>query len=168
MDDYSFSKLYNDNNLGKDKQRLIRSLFAKVKKLHVENNAQFIFGGITSYLCGWAYSNKKILVSIVTDAKFNTAFLAGLIDPGVPVDLPNLGNRTHIKEHLLLLDIRVYEPNPKHKLGRNWGSPMDLDINTAQTVLDDAIMYDGSMKSLVNIHNAHLICPETAHEICQK
>ena len=67
----------------------------------------------------------------------------------------NISEASHVDIHSHILNIRVYELNPKHKLGFNWGSPMDLDDCLAQKVLDDAIVYGDDEKCLVNYYNGN-------------
>jgi len=158
MEGYSFQKLYNDNNIRKDKRSLLLGLFTRLKIVKTNPEEKFAFNGVVSNLCGWAYFNSNILISVTTDQRFDMPFLSGIIikiPTNEVVELPNISDSSHIDIHKMLLDIRIYEPSPKHKIGKNWGSPMDLDFETAQKVLNEAIMYDNDIKCVVGIYNSN-------------
>lgn len=154
MKDYPFLKLYNDKSISKDKKSLLLSTLQSVQRLDVEVEDAFCYYGLESSLCYWGISNQLVALSLNTDEKLDFPILSGqLKSDDNPVELRNICCKSHIDTHVDKLGIRVYEANPKHRLGSNWGSPMDLEGDDAQAVLDCAILYEDDEKCLINYHN---------------
>lgn len=154
MDDYNMQKVYNDQNITRDKKSLLIRLLTRVKILDIGNSDVFVLDNNESKLCGWAHEYNNLVVSVITDDQFEISKLKGILkNSNEEVEISNIGNETHINEHMNILGIRIYEANPKHKIGSNWGSPMDLDDSIAQVVLDKAIVYENDDKCLVNYYN---------------
>lgn len=154
MPGYNFSKLFNDKSIPLDKRRIILNLFTKLKIVEMENFGVFNFDGNKSKLCSYALSNEILVISFITNKIFEMHKLEGQIEGCDYIkEVKNIGNKEHLVFYTNEIGIRIYEMNPKHKIGSNWGSPMDLDDNTAQQVLDSAIIYNDDDKCLVNLYN---------------
>lgn len=89
-----------------------------------------------------------MLISLETRAKYGELQLDGSLDTGDAITANNISRETHIVNHRIVLGIRKYEKNPKHKakydsMGKGLSaSPMDLNDNEAQSLLNCAIAID--------------------------
>lgn len=154
--DYCLEQIYNESELKSDVKRVILRVFTKIKIIEMNTNSVFELNEVRSKLCAWTLENKNIVVSLDMHASINKEFLVGNIisdDKVSKVNIPNLCDEQHIHLHRELLNVRVYEDNPKHKIGYGWGSPMDLTLSEAQKVLDEAVLYEDSKNCLVNKYN---------------
>lgn len=109
----------------------------------------FVFHDMQSYICSGARNDA--VVSIETDSVFTERLLTGLIG-GESVSIRNLSNDCHIKIYGKDLGIRIYKANDKkHKkdrfnaFGKNTASPMRLNDEEAQELLDRAIEVNGRL-----------------------
>lgn len=143
-------KTINNSSLRRDKIRVLMRVLSQ-KKI-VKYHRVFLFNGNKSDVCAYASENKTLVISLLTNGVFDYPFLKGIIGEREATVL-NISQPIHIEDHSDLLKIRIYEFNPKHKIGYGWGSPMDLDDETAQLLLNDAIQYDNDEKCLVNKYN---------------
>lgn len=156
MDGYPIAKLYNDKSIPKDYRSVILRAFSKMTVIDSKGDDTFCFNNSESDLCRWAYENGYIALSMITNDIFKTPVLKGeLKKKGIIIELVNLCEPLHVTIYAEKLGIRIYEPNPKHKLGHNWGSPMDLSAEVAQMVLDKSIIYDKDDKCLINYYNGN-------------
>lgn len=153
-DDYYIEQLYNESNLKPDFRRLILGICTKMQIIDVDTKNVFELNEIRSSLCAFIIENNYLAISLDMNDSINGPFLVGdFINNGtsIPnVSIPNLCDKEHINIHSNLLDIRIYEENPKHKIGYGWGSPMDLEENLAQEVLEHAVMYTNGKNCLIN------------------
>lgn len=151
---YLMAKLYNDKSIRVDQRRMILKTLTHVKMLYLCDENAFIWEGERSELCHYAFDENLLVISFLTIPQFDVPSLQGICEKkGKVLNISNIGSSVHIYMHGSQLGIRIYELNPKHKLGSNWGSPMDLDDSTAQEVLDSAIIYGEDDKCLVNYYN---------------
>mgnify|MGYP005757725249 CR=1 FL=1 len=106
--------------------------------------------GKFSYAC--AMAKEGATVSLLSAEVFSKSLIWGRIGEEEAI-LRNIGREEHIHEHRHLLGLRIYRANDvKHKkLRRNFygkgrsASPMDLDQDQAQRLLDRAIEYKGRL-----------------------
>ena len=104
---------------------------------------QFILDGI-SFLIP-ENDHNTMLISLLTLPKYAEPYLEGNIKDSSPLIVKNISTLIHIEEHRVILGIRCYERNPKHKTTytsmRNGeqASPMDLNDQEAQEILNIAI-----------------------------
>lgn len=153
MNGYNMPKMFNDKLIRADHRRMILKVFSHVKIVDsTKSKAVVLNDGEQSNLIGYADENGLILLSIITNEKFNTPLLVGKKGNN-DVVIKNVGTKSHIYTHSEEFNIRIYEMNPKHKIGYNWGSPMDLNDDVAQKVLDKAIVYNDDSKCLINYYN---------------
>lgn len=112
--------------------------------------AVFLYKGKSSPVCAAARENA--LVSLESEAGFQKALVEGELS-GQMVALRNISCRNHILLYQGILGLRIYIPNDKkHKKDRQnpYGkgkvaSPMDLDGEAAQELLDRAIRIKGRL-----------------------
>lgn len=135
----------------KDKQRKLMSLIRNRDTVCVDQvAAPFCLDGKTSKLC--ACVRNEMVISLHSSPIFDSPVLLGACD-GVPQSLDNLSLDEHIHTHQEKLGIRIYCANSgKHKPDRAHGygkgkiaSPMDLDDESAQKLLNKAIQFDGKL-----------------------
>jgi len=156
MNGYMMPKIYNEKSISKDKKLIILRTFSKIKKIQCNDNEVFCFDDNESRLCNWAIENKIMIASIITNDILNNSVLKGRLKKNNEyAELYNICEPMHIRIFAEKLGIRVYELNPKHKLGFNWGSPMDLNDEEAQEVLDSAIIYNDDDKCLINFYKGN-------------
>lgn len=155
MDGYYFPNLFWDKTICNDYKRMLLKVFSHIKRINVEEVEKVLLkDGEESSLIGYAFDNGFIVLSMVTNKELTCPFLFGEKKiTNEEVNVKNLGDKAHISIHSEFLKIRIYEMNPKHKIGHNWGSPMDLDDTVAQAVLDNAVPYKNDEKCLVNHYN---------------
>lgn len=143
-------KTFNNSLLRKDKRRILIKYFYHKRLL--KNDSVFIFKDAGSKICAYASKNHIPVISLLTDDIFDSYVLKGAIQES-EATVFNISQVCHIIVHSDLLKIRIYEFNPKHKIGYGWGSPMDLSDDMAQQLLDEALPYDNDEKCLVNTYN---------------
>ena len=109
----------------------------------------FVFHDMESFVC--AAAKDDAVVSIETDSIFSDSLLSGVIGES-PVSIRNISDGSHIHEYRKLLGIRKYVANDrKHKkdrfnaYGKNVASPMRLEGEEAQDLLDRAIEINGRL-----------------------
>lgn len=154
--DYCIEQIYNEKDLNRDIRSKILLTLTKIKIIELDNNSIFQINNIFSRLCAWIFENNYISITLDMDESINKDFIVGeFIQNGVKkeVKITNICDKNHIIKHGEVLDIRIYEENPKHKIGYGWGSPMDIDGDLAQKVLDEAIIYEDNKNCLVNKYN---------------
>lgn len=155
-DNYCLEQLYNESKLRADTKRVILRIFTKIKIIDIDTNNIFELNSVRSKLCAWTLENQNIVMSLDMHDCVNKEYLEGnVICGGVvsKVSIPNLCDQQHVYTHSDILNIRIYEENPKHKIGYGWGSPMDLSSTEAQKVLDQAVLYEDNKNCLVNKYN---------------
>lgn len=127
-----------------DRQYLM-SLLKNRDTIPEEENAElFYFDGKTSALC--AYAKEDIVISLMSNQLFSTPVLTGRCNTNA-LSIRNLSKEEHVQQYERYLGIRHYHPNAeKHKVNRvneygkgKQASPMDLDDETAQHLLNRAI-----------------------------
>ena len=114
------------------------------------SGSPFVCGEKSSYAC--AAARKEAVVSLLSSVLFSDSVITGKIDDQ-PVVLKNIGKKEHFFAHREILGIRIYRANSeKHKKERSnfYGkgkvaSPMDLDDEHAQRLLDKAIEFKGKL-----------------------
>lgn len=120
-----------------------------------EGTIPFCLDGKVSKLC--AFAKNDIMVSLRSSTVFDGAFLPGTCGD-VPQFLCNLSLDEHINIHQEKLGIRHYRANAgKHKPDRKneYGkgkvaSPMDLDDEAAQELLNRAVQIDNRLYAKKN------------------
>ncbi|MDO5540880.1 MAG: hypothetical protein Q4F83_12570 [Eubacteriales bacterium] len=152
MPGYTIPQLYNDRGIRQDKKRVIIRFLTKMQNVNVEQEQEFIFDGNKSKLCGYAIKRNLPAISLQINDKFSLPIIIGSNNYDEEIQLKNIAEPVHVFIHSSILNIRIYELNPKHKIGHNWGSPMDLDDETAQKILDTAIIYENDDKCLINYY----------------
>lgn len=135
----------------RDKQRKLMSLIRNRDTICVDQvAAPFCIDGKTSKLC--ACVRNDMVISLRSSPNFDSPALNGTCEDS-PLSLDNLSLDEHIHIHQEKLGIRVYCANAgKHKPNRAYGygkgkvaSPMDLDDELAQKLLNKAIQFDGKL-----------------------
>lgn len=110
----------------------------------------FKYDGKESYAC--AAAKREAVVSLLSTESFYNSTIKGTVD-GEDVILINLGTTEHIFTHRKVLGKRLYRANSEKHKKQRWnsygkgkvGSPMDLDEQQAQDLLDKAIEYKGKL-----------------------
>ena len=129
----------------REKQQYLMSLLNNRDSVpEQENISPFCLGGNESYLC--AYAKEGVVVSLLSNAIFEPSILTGSCG-GNSISIHNLSQMDHIRTHEAHLGIRHYHANSsKHKPnrmnlygGKKPASPMDLDDEVAQDLLNRAI-----------------------------
>lgn len=135
----------------KDNQRYLMSLLRNRDTIPVcEDTVPFCLDGKFSKLCATVMND--IVISLRSSPVLNPPFLPGTCGD-VPQSICNLSLEDHIKVHKEKLGIRWYHANAeKHKTDREnrYGkgkvaSPMDLDDNAAQELLNRAVEIDNQL-----------------------
>lgn len=141
---------------GKTAYSKLLSIFSKFasRKRSPAPCKQFILDGI-SFLIPEDDHN-TMLISLLTLPKYAESYLEGSIEDSSPLAIKNISRLTHIEEHRVMLGIRCYERNPKHKTTYTYvgngeqASPMDLSDDEAQEILNTAISF-GAEKVLYGV-----------------
>ena len=129
----------------KDVQRyLMRLLTSRDQISEQEGIEPFCLDGRGSRIC--AYAKDDVVISLLSNPVFEPAILEGTCSEA-PMSLYNLSQKGHIEIHKERLGVRRYHANAvKHKPSRvnaygkgRQASPMDLDDETAQKLLNRAI-----------------------------
>jgi hypothetical protein len=109
----------------------------------------FVLNDMSSFAC--AAAKDEAVVSMETDSVFTQNLLTGQIGE-TSVSIRNISDEGHICEYKTLLGLRIYVANDKkHKknrfnaYGKNIASPMGLDHEEAQELLDKAIEVKGRL-----------------------
>lgn len=136
----------------------------------VEENEEFPFicDGKSSYACSAAKNGA--IVSLLSSDLFSKNALAGEIN-GVRVSIKNISQDEHIYDHRKVLGKRIYRGNKeKHKREKlNYygkgkaGSPMDLDENQGQELLDKAVEYKGRLYGRYQGKNYSFQCEQDVY-----
>ncbi len=157
-DGYYFSQLFYEPQsvFGRNYQTALKTFFTKYKRCALDES-EVGYLGVYSNQCAYAYKNNGNLLSLQTKDDFSEDFLSchyfveGKDKPGLCEDIKirNLAVKKHINIHRFQLPIRKYEFNPKHKVNSGWGTEMDLSDETAQRVLDKAIVVGSDPKHLI-------------------
>jgi len=128
-----------------DDRRYLMSLLMNRNTIPVQEDIEpFYFDGKTSALC--AYAQKNIVISLLSNPIFDSPLLIGQCG-NATLSIRNLSREDHIRKYQSALGIRYYHANAvKHKAERvnmygrgKQASPMDLDDETAQLLLNRAI-----------------------------
>ena len=128
----------------------------KIKKTAAD---PFIYKGKLSYACAMAVET-GMLVSLGSDEGFLGTVITGKIrDTEVKVN--NISQEEHLNYYREKLGIRIYEANAeKHKReGKNFygkgrvASPMDLNDEESQELLDKAIWIKNRLYARKGVHN---------------
>ena len=153
---YYMPKLFSSKQIRRDASRVLVSVFGRMKKIDVSEMNSFDFHGNHSKICSYAVANNLLVISFRTNYIFNDTILSGrYFENGEEVEVKNLSELQHAIEYWRELKIRKYDASPKHKINFGWGSEMDLCDDLAQSVLDDAEIYDKDDKRLVNYHEGN-------------
>lgn len=116
---------------------------------------KFVFDGKESFAC--AAAREEAVVSLLSSTVFYNCSLDGKIG-NKKVSIINIGNKRHIFIHRKFLGKRIYRPNSEKHKKQRWnsygkgkvGSPMDLNDEQAQDLLDRAIEYKGRLYGRCN------------------
>lgn len=131
----------------RDKQRKLMSLIRNRDTVCVDQvTSPFCLDGKTSRLC--ACVRNDMVISLRSSPIFDPPVLSGACDD-IPQSLDNLSLDEHIHTHQEKLGIRVYcansekhKPDRAHEYGKGKiASPMDLDDESAQKLLNKAIQF---------------------------
>ena len=168
---YYFPQLFSEDNksLNQNHKTAIRTFFINFNNLTCGKD-KFVFEGIESNQCGMAYRTNSLLFSLGTKNYFFERQISGdyvfeeTIKRDIKID--NVAKKEHIDIHWFKLKRRIYESNPKHKTNYGWGSPMDLDDETAQQVLDTAIPVPNNENHLINCYNGKYYSFRRHHHNC--
>lgn len=166
---YFIEQALNDARLTKDERLFLKTFFINMEV--IGQNRDIIFESVygSSFLLGQSYVRNAFIVSLETRTAFSSLFLVGRLkafSKVIDVRLMNLSRKEHVAEHEKNLGLRVYENNPKHKVNYGWGSPMDLDDETAQQVLDTAIPVPNNENHLINWYNGRYYSFRRHHHNC--
>lgn len=145
--DYFFGQLFSENEdiLPRKYKTAIKTFLINFNKIN-EEKGTFKIDEYVSKQCGYAYVNKRPVFSIVTNPIFEHDSLAGIYESldgkANTANLSNISRKEQIEKDYAIIENRIYEANPKHKINYGWGSLMDLDEKTAQLVLNCAVKVD--------------------------
>ncbi|EOS77942.1 MAG: hypothetical protein OSJ60_14015 [Lachnospiraceae bacterium] len=166
---YYIEQMLNDSRLTKDERLFIKTILVKVSKVSPNPKQVFEIENKSSSLLAYSYLNNLFVISIAANPLFGNTFLRGSLNNGLQVFdvcLFNLSDVEDIEVHKHRLDIRIYENNPKHKLNYGWGSPMDLNDDIAQKILDKAIPVPNNINHLISHYNNNYYSFRKHHENC--
>lgn len=159
---YYFSQLFHEPQdiFGRNYQTALKTFFTKCQKI-VLDKSEVEFAGVYSSQCAYAYKNHGTLLSLQTKEEFSENFISCFYyeegrngsASGLEVMIRNLASKDQIEIHRHDLPIRKYELNPKHKINGGWGTIMDLSDETAQKVLNGAIVAELDPKHLIAKYN---------------
>lgn len=153
---YYVEQMLNDSRLTKDERIYIKSFLVNFSKVTPNSTYTFEIGGYKSFLLAHSYFNNFFVISMKTNPLFSRPYLEGLLNNTLQIfeaRLPNLVSLDDVEIHKSKLGIRIYENNPKHKVNYGWGSPMDLEDDMAQKILDTAIPVPNNLNHLINFYN---------------
>lgn len=151
--EYYFGQMFSEKEevLPRTYKSAIRTFLVNFNKIGEEKGI-FELGEHNSVQCGYAYFRNKAVFSIATNSIFAEPTLEGIYKNTEgeknKAILSNISKKDHLKENAVIIENRIYEANPKHKINYGWGSLMDLDEERAQLVLNRAIKVDKEGKHL--------------------
>lgn len=151
--EYYFEQLFSekDNILPRKYKTAVKTFLLNFNAIN-DVNGNFEMGQYLSSQCGYAYSKKRAVFSIITDDFFAEEQLLGVYEnlegKREEAYLTNISKTEHIEKNYSIIESRIYEANPKHKINYGWGSVMDLEDEKAQMLLNKAIKVDGKGKHL--------------------
>lgn len=134
-----------------DERRYLMSVLTRRDAISFsEGEEPFSMDGKSSILC--AAAKEDVVVSLFSSPLFAAPVLSGTCG-GAETTICNISQTGHIKIHETKLGIRHYSANAvKHKPNRaniygkgREASPMDLDEETAQELLNHAIVIEGRL-----------------------
>ncbi len=166
---YFIEQALNDVRLTNEERLFLKTFFINMEVIGQNENIIFESEYGSSFLLGQSYIRNAFVVSLETKSVFSSLFLEGRLKAFAKVmdiRLMNLSRREHVAKHEKNLGVRVYENNPKHKVNYGWGSPMDLDDETAQQVLDTAIPVPNNENHLINCYNGKYYSFRRHHHNC--
>lgn len=147
----------------RDEQKYLLGLLTNRKKITTLPQRPFRYKGKESYICAWAVD--KAVISLASEA--------GLLNPEIhgeigmeSISISNISEKSHIDVHGKRLGVRVYRANAeKHKRDKiNYygkgksGSPMDLENEEAQSLLNRAVWIKGRLYARKNGKNYAFQC----------
>lgn len=160
-DQYWFTQLFSEPEmvLSRDEKTALKTFLNRYRTIKLtqdvftESNTMRESG-----ICAWAFCNKVSLISLPMSNYLEREKMTGIIsfidkEDEISVSIPNISSIHSVKSNGNNYGLRYYDPNPKHKIDKGWGSPMDLDQATAQSVLNDAVALDHENKHLGARHN---------------
>ncbi|RKI89779.1 hypothetical protein D7V94_16475 [Parablautia intestinalis] len=154
---YYFPQIFNESNhvLNPNYKTAIKIFFVNFNSINCEKE-KFIFEGIESGQCGLAYKINGTVFSLETNDSFTKQKISGKYTPDgkkcETVEIDNISEKKHVDIHWIKLGTKIYEANPKHKANFGWGSPMDLNDNEAQYVLDRSVIAGDEDKHLIAMY----------------
>ena len=159
---YYFDQLFHESQsvFGRNYQTALKTFFTKYRSCELDQSeAEYL--GVYSRQWAYAHKNNGNLLSLQTKDDFAGDFLTcryyaeGKNKPELceNATIRNLAVKEHINIHRHELSIRIYEFNPKHKVNSGWGTEMDLSNETAQVVLNKAIVAESDSKHLIAKYN---------------
>lgn len=133
-----------------DEQTYLLGLLTNREKIKEVPPLPFRYKEKESFVCAWAVD--KAVISLASEAGLSDSEICGEIGMKA-VSIANISEETHIDIHGEILGVRIYRANDvKHKKDRvNYygkgksASPMDLDNETAQDLLNRAIWIKGRL-----------------------
>lgn len=140
----------------REDRRYLMSLLTNRDTIPEQENAEpFCFDGKVSVICACAKEN--IVISLISSPLFSQPVLTRCCGD-ITLSLRNLSKDAHIRQYESHLGIRHYRANAvKHKTGRvnpygkgKQASPMDLDSETAQQLLNRAIVANNRLYAKKN------------------
>lgn len=161
LEDIELAKEYFLSQFLNEPKEVIDRKYLSIFKTYMKNTNKMQDGkgtieykGFFSKQCAASYENNGFLLSLKTNEEFNKEivgcnYFRNESDKKEYISIKNLSKIEHIQVHRHDLPIRIYEFNPKHKINGGWGSKMDLSDETAQKVLDEAIVANDASKHLI-------------------
>ena len=156
-DQYWFTQLFSESEvvLSRDEKTALKTFLNRYRVIELPQDV--FTESVTmreSGICAWAFCNQVSVISLPMSNHLKRERLTGIVsfidkEDITSASIPNISSMHSIKNNGSYYGIRYYDPNPKHKVDKGWGSPMDLDQVTAQSVLNDAVALDPGNKHLV-------------------
>ncbi|WP_026491187.1 hypothetical protein [Butyrivibrio sp. XPD2002] len=131
------------------------SLLVNTREYCDAKNALFV-EGVEAKGASYAYFDNGVMVSLSSRELFNRELVDCYDSDNNICSVRNIAENAHIYEHANYIIVRVYQPNEKHREKeyiRSFGeevSEMDLDDETAQQVLNKAIVLNDRLYGVYN------------------
>lgn len=143
---YRFMKEYMPSE---EERQMLLLLLTKTMRLE-ETDSIDVSGGCSGIGLAYANNNDGVSLSLKSIPLFSSEYIHCYIK-GKKLEVRNIAEEHHIVLHAENIIVRLYAPNEKHgkkeyyRDGGIYVSPMDLDDDTAQKVLNKAFIYDGKL-----------------------
>ncbi len=149
-----------------DEKRYLMHLLANLDQPKNILDEEFKLGNSCSVICAWAKDD--FLISLESEPVFAQSVIEGMIGRE-NTSIKNISRQEHIQFYKIMLGIRCYEPNKKHRkdpyvdgAGR-YVDAMDLNDEEAQELLNCAIEINGN---LYGKKHGRYYCFQRHHENC--